>query len=152
MNYTQRHRDYPDKDYDSLANRACVSSGCRYRDYPDKDYNSLVTAIASRWGAGIFGRYCTFHILRESHQAGLGTEHLKNDIRECCYPGKRMRRDTTRRKSFFRRTYQREKAVLVFVDSSPKAKKARSLTPWLLLPRKSRCSNECFDPEPTSAL
>jgi hypothetical protein len=45
------------------------------------------------------------------HQAGFGTQHLKNAIRECCYPGKRMRPDATRRKPFFRRTYQREKAV-----------------------------------------
>jgi hypothetical protein len=59
---------------------------------------------------GIFGRFLTFCIFRR-HQVGIGTEHLKNDIRECFYPGKRRRPDTRRRKPLFRRTYQREKAI-----------------------------------------
>jgi hypothetical protein len=31
----------------------------------------------------------------------------------CCYPGKRMRPDTSRRRPLFRRTYQREKSISV---------------------------------------
>jgi hypothetical protein len=110
----ERYRDYPVKDYDSTRHCACVSTGyhCRCQDYPDKDYDSLVTALAFFRHAGIFGRFLTFCIFIR-HQFGFRTEHLKNDIRECCYPGKRTRPDTSRPVGRFRRTYQREKAVSV---------------------------------------
>jgi hypothetical protein len=89
---------------------ACVSPECRYRDYPDKDYDSLVIALAFLRDASIFGRFLTFRIFRRN-QVGFRTKHLQNDIRECCYPGKRMRLDTTRRKPLFRRTRKIENVV-----------------------------------------
>jgi hypothetical protein len=82
------------------------------RDYPDKDYDSLVTVLAFLRDADIFRRFLTFHIFRR-HQAGFGTDHLKSGIRVRCYPGKRMRPDTTRLVCLFRRTYQSETAVSV---------------------------------------
>jgi hypothetical protein len=81
-------------------------------DYPNKDYDSLVTALEFRRDAGIFRRFLTFYTFRR-HQAGFGTEHLKNDIREYRYPGKPTRPDSTRWKPFFRCTYQSEKSVSV---------------------------------------
>jgi hypothetical protein len=77
-----------------------------------KDYDSLVNAPAFLQDTGIVGSFLPFYIIIR-RQAGLGTEHLKNDIRKYRYPGKRTRPDTTRRKPLFRRTYQREKAVSV---------------------------------------
>jgi hypothetical protein len=93
--------------------RAFVSSGCRYRNYPDKDYSSLVTVLAFLRDASIFGRFLLTLCIFTRHQVGFGTEHLKNDISECCYPGKRMRPDTPWRKPLFRCTYQRAKDVPV---------------------------------------
>jgi hypothetical protein len=106
----QSYRDLCIRTKTKTGSRAWFSSGCRYRDYPDKDYDSYVTALAFLRDADIFGCFLTFRIFRR-HQFGFGTKHLKNDIRECCYSGKRMRPDTMRRLRLFRRTYQRENAV-----------------------------------------
>jgi hypothetical protein len=115
INHPQRHRDDLHKDYDSLAtahaflrdaatetiltNTVLRRSLTRYPAYVSSDADILRCFLTS----------CIFR----RHQAGFGTEHLKNDIRECCYPGKRTRPDTTRQKPIFRRTYQRAKAVSV---------------------------------------
>jgi hypothetical protein len=95
----ERRRDYPDKDYDSLVTTHAF-------------IRALVTTLAFVEDAGIFGRFLTLCSFGR-HQAWFGTEHLKNDIRECRYAGKRTRPDTTIRKALFGRTYQREKAISV---------------------------------------
>jgi hypothetical protein len=101
----RRHRASPDIDNDSIA--TAHAPGCRCRDY-----DSLVTALLLLRDTGIFGRFLPSRIFRRQ-QAGFATEHLKNDIRECCYLSKRTRPDTTMREPLFRRTYQREKTVPV---------------------------------------
>jgi hypothetical protein len=103
----QSYRDLSERKR-SYSSGVCVSSRCRYRDYRDKYYNSLVnaigflrhigtfTALAFRRVTGIFGCFLTSCIFRR-HQSEFGTQHLKNDIRKCCCPGKRVSPDTTRR-------------------------------------------------------
>jgi hypothetical protein len=47
--YSQRNRDYPDKDFRTTHSSPRMPFyGYRYRDYPDKDY-SVVTALAFRY-------------------------------------------------------------------------------------------------------
>jgi hypothetical protein len=87
VNHPPKHRDSPDKDYDSLVN-----TQPRYHCWP------LPYLL---------------YLSSEDAKLGFRTEYLKNDIRECRYPGKPMRPDTTRRKALFRGTYQREKAVSI---------------------------------------
>jgi hypothetical protein len=107
MNHPQRHRDYPGKDYDSLATthaflRDTILTQTTTYSSPRLRFVGTPVSLAAPL-------YC----ICRRHQSGFGTEHLKNDIRECCYPGKRTRPDTARPVCLFRRTYQREKAVSV---------------------------------------
>jgi hypothetical protein len=103
---------YPTEQKDSGSRAQYVCAGCRYRDYPDTRLRSHVTALAFLENAGIFGHFL-FICIFGRHQAGFGTEDIKNDIRKYSISGKRMRPDTSRRKHLFRRTYQREKAISV---------------------------------------
>jgi hypothetical protein len=81
VNHPQKHRDSPDKDYDSLVN-----TQPRYHCWP---LPSLL------------------YLSSEDAKLGFGTDHLKDDISECRYPGKRMMPGTTRPVYLFRRAYRR---------------------------------------------
>jgi hypothetical protein len=58
-------------------------SSDRCRDYPDEDYDSLVAPLAFRRDAGIIRRFLTFCIFKR-HQ------HLETDTRKYRYPGSRQ--------------------------------------------------------------
>jgi hypothetical protein len=72
MNHSQRNRDYPGKDYDSLA--TTLHEFLRYAIVETIltkiAHDSLVTALALLRDAGIFRRFLTFCIFRQ-HQVKL---------------------------------------------------------------------------------
>jgi hypothetical protein len=51
--------------------------------------------VQHRCDIGIVGRFFAFRIFGWQ-QFGFGTDHSKDDINECCYPGKRTRSDGTK--------------------------------------------------------
>jgi hypothetical protein len=128
---------------ESVATRA---SACTYKS------EKAVSVLAFLWDASNFGRFLASRNFRR-HQAGFGTEHFKNDIRECCYPGKRMRPDATRSVCLFRRTYKGEKAVPVpqafhFLHPAARAS-GRVLSCWW---GRSRCTIGNVEPKQACVL
>ena len=98
-----RHRDYPDEDYDSLATTHAFLR--------DAAAETSMTKTTTHSSPRLRLPGTPVSLATAPSLAWYGAP--KSDIRECCYPGKRTRPDTTMRKPIFRRTHQSEKAVSV---------------------------------------